>query len=138
MKKHWKIIVIILIVAIAGGAVLIHKKLEDKNKDNYSITVSAENKITGQNYLSDFAFTDKAHNIAGFLTNNSQIFNPTFNRANGDDLLTSLFSTPNSSGASWYYEDSVNGNTLTKLTDQTPLNDLPISTGAKITFIYQK
>lgn len=138
MKKHWKAIVVIIIVVIAVGAVLIHKKIEDKSKDAYAINVTVENKVTNETLLDNFAFTAAAHNLAGFLTNNASIFNPQFNRANGNDLLTSLFSTANSSNASWYYEDSLKGNTLVKLTDTTPLNNIPIQTGSKITFVYQK
>lgn len=137
MKKHWKLIVIIIIAAIAVGAIGYQKLKEKESKKGATITVTVEDKLTNTQYLDSFSFGAKADNLAGFLVNNSQIFNPEFNRGNNEDLLTGLFAINNTNDASWHYEVTNKGNTVVPLTDDAPLNNIQLKTGDKVTFIYE-
>lgn len=137
MRKHIKTIIVILIIAIAGGAVFIHKKLEKKDDGTSNITVTVENQVNHTNLLSNFKMTTKAKNVADFLQNNYQLFNPQFKTEDGITTLTSLEGSPNSSTASWDFSYSDSKQNI-KLGSDIPLNKVKLSNDANLTLVYKK
>lgn len=137
MKKYIKIIIILIIVAVAGAAVVIHKKIEKKDKGTSNITVTIENQVNHTNLLNNFKMVAKAKNVAEFLQNNYQLFNPQFKTENGDSTLISLEGSPNTADASWYFSYNDSSKNI-KLQNNIPLNKIELSNGANLTLIYKK
>ncbi|MGL4453477.1 MAG: hypothetical protein ACRCTZ_20135 [Sarcina sp.] len=137
MKKHIKTIIVILIIAIAGIAVLVHKKLEKKDSGKSNITVTIENEVNNTNLLNNFKMTTTAKNVAEFLQNNYQLFNPQFKTENGDTILTSLEGSADSSTASWDFSYSDPSQNI-KPGSNIPLNKVKLSNDANLTLIYKK
>ena len=137
MKKYIKLIIILIIIAIAGIAVIIHKKIEKKDKGISDITITIENKVTNTNLLSNFKMVTKAKNVAEFLQNNYQLFNPQFKIENGDSTLTSLEGSPNTPSASWYFSYNDSSQSI-GLQNNIPLNKVKLSNDANLILIYKK
>lgn len=137
MRKYIKIIIVLIIIAVAGIAVIIHKKIEKKDKGISNITVTIENKINNTNLLENFKMVAKAKNVAEFLQNNYQLFNPQFKIENGDSILTSLDGSSNTPSASWYFSYSDSSENI-GLQNNIPLNKVILSNGANLKLIYKK
>ena len=137
MRKHLKLIIILLIIAIAGGAVIIHKKLEKKGDATYKVNVTVQDKISGENYLDNFAFTTKKKNIGSFLENNIQIFSPFFTGKETSDNISSLFGIANTSSGSWKYSYST-GSSKGTLLPANNLSTIPLQNNSNLTFTFEK
>ncbi|MGL5068301.1 MAG: hypothetical protein ACRC6T_10875 [Sarcina sp.] len=135
--KHIKLIIVLLIIAIAGGAVVIHKKMEKKDKNQSNITVSVINKVNDTTLLSDFKMTTDSKNVADFLKKNYQLFNPQFKTENGNTYLTSLEGSSNSGSDTWDFSYSSSGQNI-KPRSGIPLNKVLLSNNADLTLIYHK
>ncbi|MGL4760363.1 MAG: hypothetical protein ACRCWG_02800 [Sarcina sp.] len=135
--KHIKLIIVLLIIAIAGGAVVIHKKMEKKDKNQSNITVSVINKVNDTTLLSDFKMTTDSKNVADFLKKNYQLFNPQFKTENGNTYLTSLEGSSNSDSDTWDFSYSSSGQNI-KPGSGIPLNKVLLSNNADLTLIYHK
>lgn len=137
MRKHLKLIIVLVIIAIAGGAVFIHKKIEKKGDQTFTVNVTVQDKISGETYLNKFAFTTKEKNIESFLEKNTSIFSAQFNDNGNSDDISSLFGIANSSQGSWKYSYSPEGSN-TNLVPADNLNSISLKNKTDLTFVYEK
>ena len=137
MRKHLKLIIVLLIIALAGGAVFIHKKLEKKNDITYKVNVTVQNKISGETYLNKFSFTTKEKTVGSFLENNTQIFSPHFSGNENSDNVSSLLGIANTGSESWKYSYSTSTSNP-KISVADNLASIPLQNNSNLIFIYEK